>query len=210
MASLNPRKEAPITPGPPRFTSATFPDQTVDRPMSSTVITGMQSQSSFSKTTPSESGFYVPDNAEEFWTQSLRQAQKTVAYIQATVDANVKIPTYNLLVSGLEQKKNQQLLQKKAYWLQGHFHRRANFIPNHAGKRARAIDRVLTAELCEGNGGGELPDDEIHVGTLSLEEYLKIKSSVGEALSRVKCPLHTYVRRANEGWGGHVTYTLDH
>lgn len=77
----------------------------------------MQSQSSFSKTTPSESGFYVPDNAEEFWTQSLRQAQKTVAYIQATVDANVKIPTYNLLVSGLEQKKNQQLLQKKAYWL---------------------------------------------------------------------------------------------
>ncbi|KAJ5427108.1 hypothetical protein N7465_002178 [Penicillium sp. CMV-2018d] len=108
MASPNPRKEALVTPSPPRFISTTSPDQTVDRSMSS-VITGMQSQSSFSKTTPSESDLYP----EEFWADNLRQAQKKIAHIQATVDANVKVSTYNLLVSGLEQREIQQLLQKR-------------------------------------------------------------------------------------------------
>lgn len=46
-----------------------------------------------------------------------------------------------------------------------------------------------------------MPDDEIHVGILSLEESLKITGSVGDALSRVKCSLHTYVHGASEGWG---------
>lgn len=185
MASPNPRKEALVTPSPPRFTSTTSPDQTVEPPMSSTattdmriIITGIQPQSSFSKTTPSdsepsdsesthsessESDFYVPDNTEEFWAHDLHQAQKKITYVQATVDTNARISTYNLLVSGLEQNEIQQLLQKK------HSGSRATFTDEQVlfqimPGNARAIDRVLTAELCEGNGGGELPDDEIHVG----------------------------------------------
>ncbi|OQE88964.1 hypothetical protein PENNAL_c0015G00158 [Penicillium nalgiovense] len=75
----------------------------------------------------------LPDNTEEFWADNLRQAREKIAHIQATVDANVKISTHNLLVSGLEQKEIQQLLQKKH------------------------------SEFREGNGGGKLPDDEIHV-----------------------------------------------
>ncbi|CAG8909304.1 unnamed protein product [Penicillium egyptiacum] len=139
MASPNPRKEALVTPGPPRFTSTTSPDQTVDRSMSSIVIPDMQPQSSFSKTTPSESDFCVPDNTEEFWADNLRQARKKIAHIQATVDANVKISTHNLLVSGLEQKEIQQLLQKK-----------------HSGSRATFTDEQVLFQIIPGNAHEQL------------------------------------------------------
>ncbi|KAJ6167305.1 hypothetical protein N7497_000148 [Penicillium chrysogenum] len=103
MASPNPREDAPVTPGPPRLTSTTSPVQTVDRSMSSTVTPG----------TPTESDFCVPDNTEEFWAKDLHQAQEKIAQIQATVDANVRISTHNLLISDLHQKDIQQLLEKK-------------------------------------------------------------------------------------------------
>ncbi|KAJ6179096.1 hypothetical protein N7519_009557 [Penicillium mononematosum] len=139
MASPNPRKEAPVTPGPPRFTFTTSPDQIVDRSMSSTVIPDMQPQSSFSKITPSESDFCVPDNTEEFWADNLRQARKKIAQIQATVDGNVGISTHNLLVSGLEKKEIQQLLQKK-----------------HSGSRATFTDEQVLFQTMPGNAHEQL------------------------------------------------------
>ncbi|KAJ5227802.1 hypothetical protein N7489_008510 [Penicillium chrysogenum] len=129
MASPNPREDAPVTPGPPRLTSTTSPVQTVDRSMSSTVTPG----------TPTESDFCVPDNTEEFWAKDLHQAQEKIAQIQATVDANVRISTHNLLISDLHQEDIQQLLEKK-----------------HSGSRATFTDDQVLFEIMPGNAHEQL------------------------------------------------------